>query len=108
MMRGLLSAATLVLAVAAAPATAHQLVVFASVNEGVVEIEATFSNGKPVVNGTLRIRDADDTLIHEEVLSAVRPIQFLVGEHLDGLRIEVDAGGGHSNYWLLTPADLAP
>ncbi|MFN3973337.1 MAG: hypothetical protein ACK4GO_17770 [Gemmobacter sp.] len=94
--------------IVAEPVAAHQLVVFASVEDGVVDIEANFTNGKPVVSGTLRIRDAADNLIHEAPLSEARPIRFPVGDRLDGLKVEVDAGGGHSNYWLLTPTDLAP
>ncbi|TGN67564.1 hypothetical protein E4L95_04595 [Paracoccus liaowanqingii] len=94
------------LLVCAGPAAAHQLSVFARVEDGVVLIEAAFPDGRPVATGTLRILDATGALIIEQPVTPPYPIRFAVGDHTDGLRIEVDAGGGHDNYWLLTPQDL--
>ncbi len=88
------------------PAVAHQLVVFASVKDDVVLITAKFPDGTAVKAGTLRILDATDTVIIEQELDGTMPIVFPIDEHTDGLVIEVDAGNGHSNYWVLTPADL--
>lgn len=98
--------AGLLLLACAGSAAAHQLSVFAKVENGVVLIEASFPDGRPVATGTLRILDAAGMLILEQPLEPPYPIRFAVGGHIDGLRIEVDAGGGHNNYWLLTPADI--
>lgn len=98
----------LALLICAGPASAHQLSVFAVVEDGVVLIEATFPDGRPVATGMLRILDGTGALILEQPIAPPYPIRFPVEEHSDGLRIEVDAGGGHENYWLLTPADLQP
>ncbi len=89
------------------PAQAHQLVVFAKVEDRTVLIDARFANGTPVAAGKLRILDATGTLIHEQLVSPPYPVRFPVGIQTDGLRIEVDAGHGHENYWLLTPHDLS-
>jgi nickel transport protein len=97
---------TFALLVCAGPAAAHQLSVYATVEDGVALIEAAFADGRPVSAGTLRILDVTGALIMEQPLQPPYPIRFAVGEHIDGLRIEVDAGGGHENYWLLTPADI--
>ena len=58
-------------------------------------------------SGILRIYGADDTLLLQQDIEGIWPVVFSVGAHRDGLRIEVDAGNGHSSYWILTPADLS-
>ncbi len=107
MTRARFAAPMFALLLATLPAAAHQLTVFATVADGVVRIEATFANGTPVKAGTLRILDAQEAVIHEALLDGTAPILFPVGSHTDGMTIEVDAGGGHANYWVLTPKDLA-
>lgn len=89
------------------PAAAHQLTVFAKVENQIVLISAAFADGTPVAAGTLRIIDEDGNLLLESLVDGTYPVHFPVGTHTGGLRIEVDAGGGHENYWILTPADLS-
>lgn len=89
------------------PALAHQLTVFATVADDMVKITATFANGNPVMSGVLEIRGADDAVLLSQDVDGQWPVLFPVGDHKDGLRIAVDAGNGHSNYWILTPNDLA-
>ena len=101
-----LAVAMLVLLLAAPSARAHQITVFATVEAGEVLIEATFADGTPVLAGTLEIRDAVDAVILTAPIDGTYPIRFPVGDHTDGLVIKVDAGNGHENYWILTPADL--
>ncbi len=89
-------------------AQAHQLSVFARAQDDVVAITANFADGTAVKSGQLRVYSADNTLILQQDVDGTWPVLFPVGPHTDGLRIQVDAGNGHDNYWLLTPADLAP
>ncbi|MEM9344284.1 MAG: hypothetical protein AAGA87_14675 [Pseudomonadota bacterium] len=96
--------------VAAAPmgAAAHQLVVFASVDCESVVVEAKFSNGRVAQQGDVRVLDGENTLQSELTLeedgTARVPLDSV--DHSGGLVIEVDTGG-HDNYWILTPEDIA-
>lgn len=104
---GTLAAALLaVVLLAPVPASAHGLSVFASAEDGVVLVEARFSGGGPVREGTVRVYDARDRLVLTMPLAPDGTARFELGERRDGLRVEVDAGDGHSDYWILTPADL--
>ena len=97
----------LAMLLAASPALAHRLNVFASVEDGTVVVEASFPDGGPARAGTVRIYDARDRLIRTLSLAEDGTARFPVEGATDGLRVEVDAGDGHSDYWILTPADLA-
>lgn len=96
--------------IAAAPmaAAAHQLVVFASVDCEVVTVEAKFSNGRLAQQGEVRVLDGQNNLLTTLALredgTARVPLESV--DHADGLLIEVDTGG-HDNYWILTPEDIA-
>ena len=89
-------------------AAAHQLVVFASVDCENVTVEAKFSSGRVAQQGEVRILDGENTLLTTLQLesdgTAVVPLHSV--DHSGGLVIEVDTGG-HDNYWLLTPDDIA-
>ena len=96
--------------IAAVPAwaTAHQLVVFASVDCEAVQVEAKFSNGNAVRQADVRVLDGENTLlktlpIGEDGVIAV-PLDSV--DHSGGLVIEVDTGS-HDNYWIVTPDDIA-
>ena len=93
---------------AASPALAHRLNVFASVEDGTVVVEASFPDGGPARMGAVRVYDAQDRLIRTLTLGEDGTARFPVEGAADGLRVEVDAGEGHSDYWILTPADLIP
>ncbi len=104
-MRSLVAA--LILSLAAAAAEAHQLRVFASVADGIVTVEARFASGRSATSGDVRVRDASDTVILTLPLGSDGTAAFPVDAAAsDGLVIEVDVGGGHSNYWILTPEDI--
>ncbi|MEL6688875.1 MAG: hypothetical protein AAFP28_01040 [Pseudomonadota bacterium] len=104
--RALSTAALLV----AAPigAAAHQLVVFASVDCDSVTVEAKFSSGRIAQKGDVRVLDGENTLLTETTLetngTATIPLSSV--DHSTGLLIEVDTGG-HDNYWIVTPEDIA-
>ena len=89
-------------------AAAHQLVVFASTDCEAVTVEAKFSNGRVAQQGEVRILDGDNTLLTTLELgedgTAVIPLDSV--DHSGGLVVEVDTGG-HDNYWILTPEDIA-
>lgn len=89
-------------------ATAHQLVVFASVDCEAVIVEAKFSSGKIAQTGDVRVLDGENglllTLPLETDGTAKVPLDSV--DHSGGLVIEVDTGG-HDNYWILTPDDIA-
>ncbi|WP_170422306.1 hypothetical protein [Ruegeria arenilitoris] len=99
---------TALLAVAPVAAAAHQLVVFASVDCQAVTVEAKFSNGKPAQQGEVRVLDGENALQTTLQLSsdgtALVPLASV--DHATGLVIEVDTGG-HDNYWIVTPEDIA-
>ncbi len=98
----------LALAVAlASPALAHRLSVFASREGAEILVEAKFSGGGPARAGTVRVYDADNRLIRTLELGTDGTARFPFEGHTDGLRIEVDASHGHSDYWILMPEDLA-
>ncbi|MDJ0858827.1 MAG: hypothetical protein QNI90_02805 [Dinoroseobacter sp.] len=101
------AAAALILG-AAPTAFAHQLNVFASTDCEVVLVEAKFSSGRVPVKGEVRILDGANTLLRTLELGEDGTLSVPFGE-LDaatGLLIEVDTGG-HDDYWILTPEDIA-
>lgn len=93
----------------AATAAAHQLNVFAFVEEGDVVVEAKFSNGKRPVSGEVRVRGGDGTLLLTLPLGENGEARFALSsvEHEEGLAIDVSTGAGHDDYWILTPEDIA-
>lgn len=105
----LVAAAALMLAVAAggAPALAHQLNVFAFVEGETVVVEVTFSNGRAARSGSVEVFDGNDVLVHRTSVGEDGTARFPLVATGTGLRIEVDAGDGHQNYWVLTPQDIA-
>ena len=98
----------LTLFTAAAPASAHQLRVFAFVEGETVNVEAKFSSGRIPKSGEVRVFDASEALLQTLPLDPDGVTSFpLPADAADGLMIEVEAGDGHEDYWLLTPEDIA-
>ncbi|MEM1150230.1 MAG: hypothetical protein AAGI03_06690 [Pseudomonadota bacterium] len=111
MIRTALRGAALGCLVTAAPigAAAHGLVVFASVEDCAdVVVEAKFSNGNVAKTGDVRVLGEDRAILSELTLgddgTARVPLDSI--DHSAGLILEVDTGG-HDNYWILTPEDIA-
>ncbi|MBV0913843.1 hypothetical protein [Anianabacter salinae] len=94
---------------AALPAAAHDLRVFASVTGDTVTVESKFSTGRIPNAGEVRVLDASDTLVMTLPLGEDGVTTFALpdGAADGGLMIEVDVSEGHSDYWLLTPDDIA-
>ena len=105
----MIRALTLALCVAALPAAAHDLRVFASVAGETVTVESTFSSGRVPTSGEIRVLDADNVLLMTLEIGAEGRTQFPLpeGAAKTGLMIEVDVSEGHSDYWILTPDDIA-
>ena len=101
-------AALLTLALAA-PAFAHRVNVFASVEEGTVTVEAKFSTGRIPTRGEVRVEDASGETLATFPLGEGGVTRFPLADlpHEDGLAITVVTGDAHEGYWLLTPADIA-
>ncbi|MEO0693660.1 MAG: hypothetical protein AAFY90_12385 [Pseudomonadota bacterium] len=106
MIRGL--AVAVVACAVGGPAAAHKLVVFASTDCEMVLVEAKFSNGNAAQQGEVRVLDGQNTVLTTLALETDGTAQIALDtvEHSEGLVIEVDTGG-HDNYWILTPEDIA-
>lgn len=89
-------------------AAAHQLVVFASVDCEAVTVEAKFSNGRVAQTGEVRVLDGNNALQSTLELKSdgTANVPLDTADHTGGLVIEVDTGG-HDNYWIVTPEDIA-
>jgi len=89
-------------------ASAHNLVVFASVDCDAVTVEAKFSNGRVAKTGEVLVLDADNTLLKSLRLGSdgTARVPLSSVDHSAGLVIEVKTGH-HDNYWIVTPEDIA-
>ncbi|MGF1502316.1 MAG: hypothetical protein ACFBSD_10925 [Paracoccaceae bacterium] len=108
----MIRAACLAAAVAllvAPPALAHRLLVFAFVESGTVVVESKFSNGRIPAEGTVIVFDGTDAELSRHPLGADGTLRFPLDERgrETGLKIEVSTGRSHSDYWILTPEDIA-
>lgn len=101
--------AALALVGVATSAAAHQLNVFAHVEQGTVVVESKFSNGKVPILGEVRVLDAANALLMTLPLTDDGTVRFALdpATATEGLTIEVSTGEGHENYWILTPEDIA-
>ena len=92
-----------------APAWAHRLNVFASVEGEEVVVEAKFSTGRIPVAGTVRVSDAAENELATYDLEPGGTVRFPLDRAAadGGLAITVTTSGDHEGYWVLTPADIA-
>ena len=102
-MRALLIAALLM----AGTALAHRLNVFAWIDGEQVGVEAKFASGARPKVAEVRVFDAEGRLIRTMGVDDNGAARFPLDGASQGLRIEVDAGEGHEDYWILTPDDIA-
>ncbi|QFT59332.1 hypothetical protein FIU94_10905 [Sulfitobacter sp. THAF37] len=105
----MIRALTFALILAALPAAAHGLRVFASVSGQIVTVESTFSSGRVPTGGDVRVLDAQNKLLMTLDIGDEGKTEFPLPEGAaeTGLIIEVDVNDGHSNYWVLTPDDIS-
>lgn len=88
-------------------ASAHGLIVFATVDCEAVLVEAKFTNGNAVQKAEVRVLDGENALLQTLPITkdgtVSLPLESL--DHSGGLVIEVDTGS-HDNYWIVTPEDI--
>jgi hypothetical protein len=101
------TASVLLLLAGMSIALAHQLDVLAKVDGDNVVVEARFAADGPARSATVRVYDGENALILVLSTDEDGTVSFPIETAETGLRIEVDAGDGHSDYRILTPADLA-
>jgi nickel transport protein len=72
-------------------------------------VESTFSSGCVPTGGEIRVRAAENTLLMTLEIGAEGKTTFDLsdGASETGLMIEGDVIEGHSDYWMLTPDDIA-
>ncbi|PJI84662.1 nickel transport protein [Yoonia maricola] len=95
------------IAVAPIGASAHQLIVFASVDCEAVTVEAKFSNGNAVQQADVRVLDGQNNVLTTLPINTDGTVTVPLDsvDHSEGLVIEVDTGS-HDNYWIVTPDDI--
>ena len=101
--------AALAVVVFATTAQAHQLNVFAFVENETVVVETKFSTGKIPVSGEVRVIGADAKVLQTLQLESDGTVRFPLDPDAatGGMTIEVTTGEGHEDYWILTPEDIA-
>jgi nickel transport protein len=97
------------LALIAAPALAHDLRVFARVDGDTVIVEASFSSGRVPTAGEITLSNAAGAILGTVPLDDDGETAFTLPDAVrdTGMRIDVTVSEGHSDYWLLTPGDIA-
>lgn len=87
-------------------AEAHKVNIFAYAEGGVVFTESYFADGHPVATGKVLVYDSAGALLVEGVTDDDGLFSFPAPK-VDDLTIEIDAGMGHKNRFVLKKADLA-
>lgn len=108
-----LAAAAVCLAVllAAAPASAHRVNIFAYVDGGEVMVECSFNRSAKVKQGRMEVEDAvtGARLLEGRTDDNGKfrfPVPAAAARNGHGLRIRVDAGEGHRNEWIMDATEL--
>ncbi|MEJ5347800.1 MAG: hypothetical protein WHS46_03820 [Desulfosoma sp.] len=90
---------------ASVPAWAHKVNLFAYAEGGVVYVESYFSDGSPVVQGSLRAMDAKGAQIFEGKTDQRGKAQFQAPPEKQDLTIELNASMGHRAVFTLKKTD---
>ncbi len=91
----------------ATPALAHRLIVFAYAEDGQIVGEAKFGNNRPATVGEVRVESEAEEVLSRAPLGAAGVTRLeVLPEFSAGVVVHVSTEGGHSDYWILTPADL--
>jgi len=85
---------------------AHKLSVFAWVEGDVVFVEGRLSSGKMPKTGEIYVYDGENNLIKKLDVNPDGLTSFPLPDYSTGLKIDMKAGEGHQNYWILTPYDI--
>lgn len=103
-----LPALVLLLALAA-PAAAHSLKVFATVEAGTVSGYGFFIGGGRAADSTVTARDGAGATVHEGTTDAEGRFSFTPAAPIEGdLTVTIDSGGGHMGTITLDAARFGP
>lgn len=91
------------------PAAAHPFNVYATTDCVTITVMASINDGQVPSEGAVTLFNGDDVVVATtELVGDTGKVEILL-DGLDitgGIRAEV-ASGAHSDYWVLTPEDLA-
>jgi nickel transport protein len=90
---------------AAHPALAHKVNLFAYAQGGTIFTESYFPDGKAVEKGKVLVYDSKDQLLLEGKTDTEGLFRFGIPK-IDDLKIVIDAGMGHKNSVALKKADV--
>lgn len=91
------------------PAAAHPFNVFARSDCVTLTVQASINDGDAPSEGAVTLLNGDNVVVAKTELVGDTGMAEVTLEGLDltgGVRAEV-VSGGHSDYWVLTPEDLA-
>ncbi|KJS29142.1 MAG: hypothetical protein VR64_21425 [Desulfatitalea sp. BRH_c12] len=88
-----------------APAHAHKVIVFAWVEGDTIHTESKFSAGKLVQDGKIAVFDPQGNKLLEGVTDDRGRFSFPIPQKSD-LKIELQAGMGHGNQWLVRAQEI--
>lgn len=91
--------------ISASPALAHKVNLFAYVEGGRIYTESYFPDGRPVVNGTVEIRDSSDSLLTTGITDEKGLFDCAIPK-VDDLTIVIKASMGHRNSYQLKKTDV--
>jgi nickel transport protein len=84
---------------------AHKVNVFAYVEGETVHTESYFPDGRPVVGGTIEVRDRNETILLAGKTDEKGLFSFPLAKKED-LTIVINAGMGHRNSYLLKETEM--
>jgi nickel transport protein len=97
----------LIFALAATPACAHKLMVFAFADGTRIEGSVYFAGGGAATGARIVLKDAEETVLAELTPAADGGFSHQAHAAVDHL-IVADAGDGHRAEWTLPASELAP
>ena len=92
-------------ALAALPADAHKVNVFAYVEDGKIHAESYFPDGKPVEGGTIEVLDSQNQKVAEGVTDKEGKCVIPIPKK-DDLTLVINASMGHKNTYLLKKSEI--
>ncbi len=102
----LLSAVLAVLWITVAPVFAHNVQVFAYVEDGKVYTESYFADGSPVKNGQIKVFNGKNELILEGKTKEDGTFSFALPKGVHTLKVTINAGMGHKSEYILSGDEL--
>ncbi len=84
---------------------AHRVSIFAWVDGNTVHTESKFSGSKMVKGGAIKVFDMENNLLLEGTTDDNGVFSFEIPERVP-LRIELQAGAGHGNEWLISADEI--